>query len=232
MKKNKIEKIIIFILMNIFIMSNALSQQIVTKSKLIIQHPDMTLYLQKDTNTMVSVHNLTYDNYLKIGTIIRKDLGDPWFDDTYKGKFKEKYYKKNNFDLGHLTPFKETSYSKEVATNSFSSYNQSPQDEDFNRISWKGIEKKILDSIGKYKTNSYIITGVIYNNDKPNYLTNSRIKIPIYYYKILFVSDKRYYWLGDNTPGSVNPVKETTLEELNKLFKDNKMDLKITSNIK
>jgi DNA/RNA endonuclease G (NUC1) len=220
----------------LFLTSISFAQQIITKSKLIIQHPDMTLYLQSDTSTMVSVHNLTYENYLKIGTIIRKDLGDPWFDDTYKGKFKEKHYKKNNFDLGHLTPFKESSYSKEVATNSFSSYNQAPQNSEFNRISWKVLEKNILDTIGIYakkdKKNSYIITGVIYNNANPTYLTNSRIKIPIYYYKILFVSDKVYYWLGDNTPGTVNPIRLTTNEELNKLFKDNKMDLKINLNKK
>jgi DNA/RNA endonuclease G (NUC1) len=220
----------------LFLTSISFAQQIITKSKLIIQHPDMTLYLQSDTSTMVSVHNLTYENYLKIGTIIRKDLGDPWFDDTYKGKFKEKHYKKNNFDLGHLTPFKESSYSKEVATNSFSSYNQAPQDSEFNRISWKGLEKNILDTIGIYakkdKKNSYIITGVIYNNTNPTYLANSRIKIPIYYYKILFVSDKVYYWLGDNTPGAPIPIRLTTNEELNKLFKDNKMDLKINLNKK
>lgn len=220
----------------LFLTSISFAQQIITKSKLIIQHPDMTLYLQSDTSTMVSVHNLTYENYLKIGTIIRKDLGDPWFDDTYKGKFKEKHYKKNNFDLGHLTPFKESSYSKEVATNSFSSYNQAPQDSEFNRISWKGLEKNILDTIGIYakkdKKNSYIITGVIYNNTNPTYLANSRIKIPIYYYKILFVSDKVYYWLGDNTPGAPTPIRLTTNEELNKLFKDNKMDLKINLNKK
>lgn len=216
----------------LFLSSLSFAQQIVTKSKLIIQHPDMTLYLQSDTSTMVSVHNLTYDNYLKIGKIIRKDLGDPWFDDTYKGKFKKKYYKKTNRDLGHLTPFKETSYSLETATKSFSSYNQAPQDSKFNEQPWKNLEKHVLDSIGKYKTNSYIITGVIYNNANPTYLANSRIKIPIYYYKILFVSDKTYYWLGDNTPGVANPIRLTTLEELNKMFKDNKMDLKINLNKK
>jgi DNA/RNA endonuclease G (NUC1) len=216
----------------LFLSSLSFAQQIVTKSKLIIQHTDMILYLQSDTSSMVSVHNLTYENYLKIGKIIRKDLGDPWFDDTYKGKFKQKYYKKTNHDLGHLTPFKEVSYSLETATKSFSSYNQAPQDSYFNQQTWKRLEKQVLDTIGKYKTNSYIITGVIYDNNKPTYLANSRIKIPIYYYKILFVSDKIYYWLGDNTPDNKNPIRLTTNEELNKLFKDNKMDLKINLNKK
>ena len=42
----------------------------------------------------------------------------------------------------------------------------------------------------------------------------------------------RYYWLGDNTPGLDDPISLTTLEDLNKLFFDNGMDLKITLNIK
>jgi DNA/RNA endonuclease G (NUC1) len=213
-------------------MSSVLSQTIVTKSKLVIKHPDMILYLQKDTSTMVSVHTLSYSNFQKIGLADRKELGDKWFDDTYKGKFNKKYYKKTKKDLGHLTPFKATSYSIETATNSFSSYNQAPQDSYFNEHAWNEFEQDVLDSIGKYKKDAVIITGVIYNNDKPTYLPNSRIKIPIYYYKILFVGDKRYYWLGDNTPGIDKPIRLTTLEELNKLFIDNKMDLKIILNIK
>ena len=216
----------------LFLSSLSLSQQIVTKSKLIIQHTNITLYLQSDTNTMISAHNLTYENYSKIGTIDRKSTGEKWFDDGKYGRFNKKYYKKTNKDLGHLTPFKETSYSLETAINSFSSYNQAPQDANFNEVDWRKLEKQVLDTIGKYKTNSYIITGVIYNNNKPTYLPNSKIKIPIYYYKALFISDKIYYWLGDNTPGVVNPIKPITIEELNKLFKDNKMDLKINLNKK
>ena len=82
--------------------------------------------------------------------------------------------------------------------------------------------------------NATIITGVIYNK-KPTYLSKSKIKIPIYYYKVLFIGNKRYYWLGDNKKdfykkGDKIPI--SSLEELNKLFKSNKMDVKITLNIK
>ena len=35
----------------------------ISKSKLVIKHPDMVLYLQSDTNTMVSDQTLTYKNY-------------------------------------------------------------------------------------------------------------------------------------------------------------------------
>ena len=235
MKKSKIEKIMLFILLNITLITGVFSQQVVTNSKLTIKHPDMTLYLENDTNTMVSVQYLTYQNYLILvsdKSVNRKELADPWFDDTYKGKFKQKYYKKTGYDLGHLTPFKATSYSTETATNSFSGFNQAPQDSYFNEHPWEQLEMGVLDSIKKYKTNVSIITGVIYNNNKPIYLADSRIKIPIYYYKILTISNKRYYWLGDNTKGVKNPIRLTTLEELNKLFIDNKMDLKITLNIK
>ena len=234
MKKSKIEKIIVFILMNIFIISGVLSQKIVTKSKLVIKHTDMTLYLTSDTNTMVSVQELTYDNFLKIGKVNRDSLGDKWFDDTFKGKFKLKYYIHTGYDKGHLTPFKSSSYSVETAIFSFSSYNQAPHDDFFNEHTWEQLERSILDTIGKYKLNATIITGVIYNK-KPTYLSKSKIKIPIYYYKVLFIGNKRYYWLGDNKKdfykkGDKIPI--SSLEELNKLFKSNKMDVKITLNIK
>lgn len=204
-----------------------ISQTIYTGSKLIIRHTDMTLYLQSDTTTMVSVHTLSYINFQKIGLVNRKKLGDKWFDDTYKGKFSKKYYKGTKKDLGHLTPFKATSYSLETAKNSFSSYNQAPQDYYFNEHPWEQLEGQVLDTILKYKQDAKIITGVIYNNSNPNYLPKSRIKIPIYYYKILFISNKRYYWLGDNMPGNQTPIRNTTLDELNKLFIINKMDLRI-----
>ena len=159
-------------------------------------------------------------------------MGDKWFDDTYKGKFKKKYYHKTKRDLGHLTPFKATSYSLETALNSFSSYNQAPQDYYFNEHTWNEFEQDVLDTISKYKMSSCIMTGVIYNNNNPTYLPNSKIKIPTYFFKVLFIGDKRYYWIGDNTPGIDNPIKVTTLEELNKMFIDNNMDLRIGLNIK
>jgi len=207
------------------------TQQIITNSKLIINHQDMVLYLESDTNTMISVHTLTYKNYQIIDSpnaIDRKKLKDPWFDDTYKGKFKEKYYTNTKKDKGHLTPFKATSYSKETAINSFSSYNQAPQDYYFNEHPWEQLEQHVLDSIKIYKKDAIIITGVIYNNNnKPTYLSTSRIKIPTYYYKILYIDNKKYYWLGDNTPGLDNPITPTTLDAINKLFVINKMDVKI-----
>ena len=226
-------KTLLFIFIYIISLSSVIAQNIVTSSNLVIKHPDMTLYLQSDTNTMVSVHNLTYKNYLilidKNKSVNRKKLGDKWFVDTYKGNFKQKFYTKTGYDLGHLTPFKATSYSIETATNSFSSYNQAPQDSSFNRYPWEQLEGNVLDSIAKYKTDAIITTGVIYNNNKPIYLPKSKIKIPIYYYKILNISGKRYYWLGDNSHRVKikNPIRSTTLDELNKLFLDNKMDLKI-----
>lgn len=220
--------------MNTFIISSLLSQTIITKSNLVIKHTDMTLYLTSDTNTMVSVQELTYQNFLKIGKVDRDSLGDKWFDDTYKGKFKLKYYTNTGYDKGHLTPFKSSSYSIETATNSFSSYNQSPQDAFFNEHTWEQLEGNVLDTIAKYKLNATIITGVIYNK-KSTYLSKSKIKIPIYYYKVLFIGNKRYYWLGDNKQNLYkkgDKIPTSSLEELNKLFKSNKMDVKIALNLK
>lgn len=212
-----------------------LGQTITTGSKLVIRHPDMVLYLQADTSSMVSDQTLTYKNYLVLKSdraVDRKVLGDVWFDDTYKGKFRRSYYRKTKRDLGHLTPFKATSYSTEAATNSFSCYNQAPQDADFNRHPWGQLEQRVLDSVGKYRQDARIITGVIYDNHKPTYLPKSRIKIPTHYYKILIIGNLRYYWLGDNTPGCRAPIRQTSLDELNRMFAAGGMDLKIGLDIK
>jgi len=220
---------ILILLLSYFTFSQ--NAKITTKSKLVIKHKDMTLYLQSDTNTMVSVHNLTYANFKLIGKIDRKKLGDKWFVDVYKGKFKKKYYAKTGYDLGHLTPFKITSYSDTVARNSFSCYNQAPQMAKFNEHPWEQIEEHVLDSIKKYKANSVIITGVIYDNSNPVYLNKSRIKIPTHYYKIVKMYEpsvgrflKYYALIGDNKTGE---IKKITIEELNNLFILNKMDLSI-----
>ena len=212
------------IILTILLALNCYSQtQVVTKNKLIINHKDITLYLDDDTTTLVSVHNLKYSDFLNIGKVPRK-TPDPWFVDTYTGKYNKKYFAKTGYDLGHLTPFHITSYSQEISDFSFSLFNEAPQLSDFNEHAWEQLERKVQDTIKKYKEDVIIITGVVYNENIKKYLQNSKIKIPTHYYKILKLKTKIYCWIGDNTTGV---IKETTLNDLNLLFVKNKINLKI-----
>jgi DNA/RNA endonuclease G (NUC1) len=200
------------------ILSTTLMSQIVaTKNKLILNHGDMILYLSNDTLPMVSRHSVVFSKFK-----LDKDRDNNWFQDKYK-KMDKGAYKGTGYDLGHLTPSHITSYDDTLNHRSFSLYNQAPQLAKFNRGNWKSLESSVEDSILKYKANSTIITGVIYDATcKP--LPNSRITIPSSYFKVLYIGKKVYCWIGSNTTCEVKPIK---LVELNAIFEKNKMGLTI-----
>ena len=207
----------LFLIINILLTQFLFSQNIKSNKKLIIKHGDITLYLNKDTCTQLSKHVLSYSNFLKLD----KDRDDNWFEDTYKGKYKKKYYNKSGYDIGHLTPSHITSYDDSVNHISFSLFNSAPQKPSFNRGSWKSLESSVEDSIKKYKKDVIIITGVIYDNNNPKVLPNSKIPIPIYFFKILYIDNKKYVWLGSNKDGSVQNININTLNSLLSNYKQN-----------
>ena len=83
-------------------------------------------------------------------------------------------------------------------------------------------------AIKKYQKDATIITGVLYNNNKTTckYLPNSRIKIPIAYYKIVVLPKKTICYISNND--DKDKVNITTLSSILKLAKKNKNNLKIT----
>lgn len=194
--------------------------QVVSNNKLIIQHDKITLYLTDDTCTMVSKQTLKFSDFKKLDG----DRDDRWFQDTYKGKYSKEPYVHSGYDLGHLTPAHITSYNDTLNHSSFSLFNQAPQIAAFNRGKWAQLEGHVEDSIGKYKSDAIIITGVIYDPTVKEYLPKSRIPIPVAYFKVLVIKKNTWCWIGSNNNGSILP---TTLNELNNIFKINKMNLSI-----
>jgi len=199
---------------------NSYSQNIKLSSNLIIKHGDLTLYLTPDTCTLLSKHVLSYPNFKKIDG----NRDDNWFLDTYKSKYDKKYYYKSGYDIGHLTPSNITSYDDVLNHNSFSLFNAAPQKPSFNRGSWLSLEKSIEDSIEKYKKKSIILTGVIYDGSRVNFLNYSRVPIPIYFFKVLYIDKFIYVWIGSNMTGE---VEVSDLIKLNHLFKKNNQKLTI-----
>jgi DNA/RNA endonuclease G (NUC1) len=194
--------------------------QTISNTNLKINHGDIILYLTNDSLSMVSKHTISYSNFLKLD----KDRDNNWFQDSIKSKYKKGIYSNTGYDLGHLTPSHITSYNDTLNHTSFSFLNQAPQLAKFNRGKWAKLEGSVEDSISKYKINSTIITGVIYNEKKPTYLNNSKIKIPTHYYKILYINKLIYCWLGSNIDGE---IKIITIKDLNNLFKSNGVKIKI-----
>lgn len=196
------------------------AQNVITHNNLIIHHGDITLYLSNDTSTQVSKHTIKYTDFLKLD----HDRDNRWFVDTYKGKYHKDDYLHTGYDLGHLTPAHITSYNDTLNHQSFSLFNQAPQVATFNRGKWAHLEGSVEDSIAKYKKDVVIITGVIYDGDKTTYLGTSRIKIPVSYFKVLFIDGKKYCWIGSNVNGEILPI---TLAELNAVILKNKNNFSI-----
>lgn len=209
----------IFLILVLLYSIISISQTVTTDNKLIIPHGDITLYLTKDTCTLVSKHIITYNNFLKLD----KERDNRWFKDTYK-KYSKEAYLHTGYDIGHLTPSHITSYNNTLNHYSFSLYNAAPQLASFNRGKWAQLEGSVEDSIGKYKRDAIIITGVIYDSKKSKYLGETNIPIPISYFKVLYLNKKIYCWIGSNVNGEIIPI---TLVKLNQLFVLNKMVLKI-----
>ena len=206
--------LVITILINV----NLFGQTIVTDNDLIINHGDITLYLTKDTCVLASKHVIKYCNFLKLDS----ERDNKWFQDKFKGKYNKTAYYKSGYDIGHLTPSHITSYDNVLNHNSFSLFNAAPQIPSLNRGKWAGLENDIEDTIAKYRKNAIIITGVIYDVKNKNYLGKSKIPIPIYYFKIVYINRKKYCWVGSNINGQVIPV---SLRKLNYMFKLNGMSL-------
>ena len=141
-----------------------------------------------------------------------------WHKEKLSGPYKKQYYTNSGYDLGHLTPSHITSYNDTLNYHSFSMLNQAPQLAQFNRGKWSRLESAVVDTIINKGGDAVIITGVIYNNNKKTYLSGSRVKIPIAWFKVLFIGGQTYAWIGSNINGLITVV---TLENVNKMLSMN-----------
>lgn len=210
-------KILIILLLSSLTLFGQLS---FNEPKTVIKHNELTLYLDSDNNSFISKHELKYTNFLKLDS----DRDDRWHSEI-KGPYTKEHYLYSGYDMGHLTPSHITSYNDTLNHHSFSFYNQAPQLAAFNRGKWKRLELSVEDSIGKYKTDVLIVTGVIYDESKKTYLGKSKIKIPEMYYKILIIKTKKpitYVWVGSNKNGEIT---KSTIKELNGILEINKCKL-------
>lgn len=201
----------------VFLSLLSFSQEVIIDSTSFeIKHGDLIFYLDKDTNTFVSVHKVTYQELLKIDGV----RNDKWHKEFPFGPYNRKYYLNTGYDLGHLTPSNITSYDDTLNFHSFSLFNQAPQLAGFNRGKWSQLESKTIDLLLKQKVDAIIITGVLYNNLKKEYLYKSRIKIPINFYKIIIINNKGVndvkVWIGSNLNGLLTPTDLKTLLEIAK----------------
>lgn len=189
-----------------------------------IQHNDLSFFLDKDTNSYISVHNIDYKNIIRI----TGKRNDKWHKEKPFGPYNKNIYIRTGYDLGHLTPSNITSYDDSTNYISFSLFNQAPQVAAFNRGKWSKLEAKVVKTLTMDKTNAIIVTGVIYNNNKKIYLNKSRIKIPMAYYKIVVTAKSTTCWMGSNINGQIITTDLKTILEVARK-NGNKLSIVITN---
>jgi DNA/RNA endonuclease G (NUC1) len=189
-----------------------------------IHHSELSFFLDKDTNSYISVHNIDYKNIIKI----TGERSDKWHKEKPFGPYNKNIYIRTGYDLGHLTPSNITSYNDSTNYISFSLFNQAPQVAAFNRGKWSKLEAKVVKTLTLDKTNAIIVTGVIYNNNKKIYLNKSRIKIPMAYYKIVVTAKSTTCWMGSNINGQIVTTDLKTILEVARK-NGNKLSIVITN---
>lgn len=209
-------KLIVLILL--FLPYVLFSQKIkIDSTSFTIKHGDLTFYLDSDTNSFVSVHKVSKKEIL----LLDGDRSDKWHVEKPNGPYKKNFYSNTDYDLGHLTPSNITSYDDSLNYHSFSFFNQAPQTSKFNRGKWSQLEKEVVEIIKNKKLDASIITGVIYNNVTKTYLNNSKIKIPLIYYKVLILKGgETFCWVGSNDNGLIEKTDLKTILELNRKNKN------------
>lgn len=217
-------KKLFFLFIFIFVSGLSFAQKVkVTGPAFMVNHNKLTFYLDSDTASLISVQKLEYEDITKL----TGKRSDKWHKEPPYGPYYKDAYLHSGYDLGHLTPSNITSFDSLINYTSFSLFNQAPQLAAFNRGKWAQLESQVEDLIKKEKKNALVITGVIYKQVETEYLTGSRIKIPIYFYKVLVFLDKEArVWIGSNINGLIN---ETDLPTLLKVatINGNKVDIEI-----
>jgi DNA/RNA endonuclease G (NUC1) len=210
------------VLLMLFIINNVSAQKVkIDNPSFTIKHKSLTFYLDKDTASYISVQEIKISEIMAL----TGKRSDKWHKEKPFGPYYKDAYRNTGYDLGHLTPSNITSYDDSLNYFSFSLFNQAPQLAGFNRGNWAQLEGDIEDLIKIKKGNAIIVTGVIYDNYRKQYLGKSRIKIPLAYYKILVFNDGvTKVWLGSNINGLVT---ETDLKTVLDMAKDNGNKLRI-----
>lgn len=115
------------------------------------------------------------------------------------------------WDKGHLTPFKNMAFSKDI--NSLA--NVVPQAPSLNRGKWKQLETAVRSQAIDHEV-IYVITGAVFPSEQIQYIGNA-IPVPSHVFKIVIFPQDQHVdvWLAENT--NIAQVKKTTLQEVEQM---------------
>ena len=112
-------------------------------------------------------------------------------------------YKYSGYDRGHLAPAAVFVHSQEEMDESFLMSNISPQLASFNRGVWKKAENWERDMALQFDT-VVVISGAVLTDDLDQ-IDSTGICVPEYFYKIVYIKSKVYYFVFKHEKSSEPP---------------------------
>ncbi|MEM6771330.1 MAG: DNA/RNA non-specific endonuclease, partial [Bacteroidota bacterium] len=98
-------------------------------------------------------------------------------------------YRGSGYDRGHLAPFADFAWNRDLALETFYLSNISPQARQFNQGVWRELEELTRDWANRFKR-LYVVTGPVMTEDPKGTIgRQNRVAIPQAYYKVLLDLD-------------------------------------------
>lgn len=95
-------------------------------------------------------------------------------------------YKGSGYDRGHMAPAAAMNWSPQVMSESFLLSNMAPQvGNKMNRGIWRILEEKVRNWTDK-RTETYVVTGNIYDKNPPDVIGSNKVAVPTHCYKVIF----------------------------------------------
>ncbi len=138
-----------------------------------------------------------------------------------------KNFKRTGYDRGHLAPNYAigSRFGRKAQLETFLMTNISPQKPTLNRKLWQRLEELVTGYFSKRWGTIWVMTGPIFDKEKPTFLNNTKIQIPKAFYKILIRPNdnlKQVYALAFVMPQNVKGNENlqhyvTTIDDVEQL---------------
>ncbi|MTB49860.1 DNA/RNA non-specific endonuclease [Lewinella sp. W8] len=144
----------------------------------------------------------------------RKNLQQEWTDRprdfrsdplVRDGSATDNDYRGSGYDRGHLAPFADFAWNRELAERTFLLSNISPQARQFNQGVWRELEELTRDWANRFKR-LYVVTGPVMTQDPKGTIgRNNRIAVPAAYFKVLLdLDDPEQKGIGFVIPNQIS----------------------------
>jgi endonuclease G len=144
----------------------------------------------------------------------RKNLQQEWTDrprdfrsdpNVREGSATDNDYRGSGYDRGHLAPFADFAWNRELAEKTFFLSNISPQARQFNQGVWRELEELTRDWANRFKR-LYVVTGPVMTEEPKGTIGRSnRVAVPAAYFKVLLdLDDPEQKGIGFVIPNQIS----------------------------